>query len=214
MRPLPWTALMDAVGEERFVEIRQSLERHRTTATDRDAFVLDGTVGNLLRDVMPGDAPAEAVNAYAALLHMLYLAWSHGWPVVPVTADALNAALATPRNPNPAIRTPLYLQLPPNLVWAEPLPGEAHEPLDGAFVLIAGDRATALAVLGFRSEREGFTTSEASSSLPVPAPQLRADGSAPFASVLPGGERAGLLSVADETELITLLLLAVGAAAS
>ena len=212
-RPLPWTALMDALGERRFEEIRESLERNRTTATDRDAFVLDGTVGNLLRDVMPEDAPAETVNAYATLLHMLYLCWSHGWPVASVTAEALRPALAraTPETRNPAPRTALYIQLPERLVWAEPVRGAAHEPVDGVFLAVTEGRAGALAVLGLREERDGYTTAEASFALPLPLPTPRPDGSAPFASLLPGGERAGLLSVASELELVTLALLAQGA---
>ena len=212
-RPLPWTALMDALGERRFEEIRESLERNRTAATDRDAFVLDGTVGNLLRDVMPEDAPAETVNAYAALLHMLYLCWSHGWPVASVTAEALRPALAraTPETRNPAPRTVLYIQLPERLVWAEPVRGAAHEPVDGVFLVVNAERVRALAVLGLREERDGYTAAEASLALPLPLPAPRPDGSAPFSSLLPGGERAGLLSVASELELVTLALLAQGA---
>lgn len=212
-RALPWTALMDALGEQRFVEIRESLERNRVNPLDRDAFVLDGTVGNLLRDVMAADAPAETVNAYAALLHMLFLAWSAGWPVTTVDAAVLRAAVASDRSPATDDRRPriAYIQLPENLVWAEPVPGAPHEPVDGAFLVQRDDRVAALAVLGFRPEREGFTTAEATAPVPVVlAP--RADASAPFASRLPGGERAGLVSVADETELIALLLLAAGAA--
>lgn len=212
-RALPWTALMEALGEQRFVEIRESLERNRVNPLERDAFVLDGTVGNLLRDVMAEDAPAETVNAYAALLHMLYLAWSEGWPVIAVDAAALRSAVASPRRPTTEDRRRLfsYVQLPENLVWAEPVPGAPHEPVDGGFLVQRDELVTALAVLGFRPEREGFTTAEAAVRVPV-TPPPRPDGSAPFASRLPGGERAGLVSVADETELVALLLLAAGSA--
>ena len=216
-RPLRWTALVEALGERRFEEIRESLERNRTTATDRDAFVLDGTVGNLLRDVMPEDAPAETVNAYAALLHMVYLLWSHGWPTRSVAAADLKAVLAAPsaapgpRSPLPAPQSPVYIQLPERLVWAEPVRGAAHEPVDGVFLVATAERASALAVLGLREEREGYTTAEASFALPLPLPAPRPDGGAPFASLLPGGARAGLLSIASELELVALALLAQGA---
>lgn len=207
-RPLPWTALVEALGERRFEEIRDSLARNRTAPTDRDAFVLDGTVGNLLRDVMPEDAPAATVTAYAALLHMVFLLWSHGWPVVTVGAEELRDLIAHPRTPSSERRTPVYLQLPERLVWAEPIRGAAHEPVDGVFLVATLERATALAVLGLREERDGYTTAEASFALPLPLPAPRPDGGAPFASLLPGGERAGLLSIASELELVALALLA------
>ncbi len=212
-RPVPWAAVMDAIGAARFVEIREALERNHVEAANRDAFLLHGMVGNLLRDLMPGDAPAETVNAYGALLHMLYLCWTRDWPVAHVTVEALRAALAraTPETRNPAPRTPVYLQLPERLVWAEPVRGAAHEPVDGVFLVVTNERASALAVLGFRAEREGFTTAEASLALPLALPGPRPDGSAPFASLLPGGERAGLLSIASELELVALALLALEA---
>jgi hypothetical protein len=204
---------MDAIGEQRFVEIREALESERTLVSSRDAFLLQGVVGNMLRDLMPEDAPAEAVNAYGSLLHMFYLCWSHGWPVAPVTAGALKDAVAarTPETRNPAPRTPVYIQLPERLVWAEPVRGAAHEPVDGVFLVATAERASALAVLGLREEREGYTTAEASFALPLPLPAPRLDGSAPFASLLPGGERAGLLSIASELELVALALLALAA---
>ncbi len=104
------------------------------------------------------------------------------------------------------------MQLPPNLVWAEPVPGAPHEPMDGMFVAADEGWVRAVAVLGFRTEREGFTTAETRAALPLAAPAPRDDGSAPFSSRLPAGERAGLISVADETELAQLSLLALGAA--
>lgn len=209
-RALPWTAVMEVIGEQRFEEIRAVLGREQVDAADRDAFLLQGVVGGMLRELMAPDAPPEAVNAYGALLHMLYLCWSHGWPVAQVAADALRAATAAPApaTPDPGSRTPIYIQLPERMVWAEPVRGAPHEPVDGAFLSVAGGCATALAVLGFREEREGFTTAEAAVTLPAPLPPPRSDGSPPFASLLPAGERAGLLSVADEPELVALVLLA------
>lgn len=205
---------MDAIGVERFEDVRGALERDRVEVRSRDAFLLHGAVGALLRDLVPPDAPAEAVNAYGTLLHMLYLCWSLGWPLATVSADTLRARVAPGSpTPDPGPRTPIYIQLPERLVWAEPLRGAPHEPVDGVFLVATDDRATALAVLGFREERQGYTTAEASFRLPLPPPGPRPDGSAPFASQLPGGERAGLLSLGSELELVALALLAHGAAA-
>ena len=171
---------------------------------------MNGAVGQLLRETMPDEAPADTVTAYGALIHMIYLAWAAGWPVVTVGADALRTALAQPLplSHSPTLPRVSYLQLPPSVVWAEPVAGEPHEPLDGAFVLAETGRVHVLGVLGFRAGRDGFTTMEGAIRLPAPPPGPREGGSAPFASVLPAGDRAKLVSVVDEHELAALALLA------
>jgi len=206
-RPLPWTDLVEAIGAPRFEQIRQALTTAKLDDLDRDAFLLQAPVGQLLRDMMPADAPAEAVSAYAALIHMMFVAWARDWPLVPVAAPALRDALQR-TEPQPA-RTPsvvCYVQLPERLVWAEPVTGEPHEPLDGIFLTATRERADALAILGFRPGRDGFTTMEGAVALPAPLPPPRPGGSPPFASTLPAGERAGLISVADAHELLALAL--------
>ncbi len=208
MRPLPWTGLVGAIGEPRLEEIRADLAARNTTDLDRDAFVLNGVVAVLLREMVPEDAPAEAVTAYGALLHSIYCCWARDWPVVAVEVDTLRTALTRPSPLVPRSSAACYVQLPPRLVWAEPAPGAAHEPLDGAFLLVHGERAMVLAVLGLHELREGFTTMEGVVRLPAPAPAARVDGSAPFAPVLPGGDLAQLVSVVDTHELATLILLA------
>jgi hypothetical protein len=210
--------LFEAIGEERFTQIRDALAAGKVDPFDRDTFLMHGAAGQLLRELMPEEAPAETVNAYGALIHMVYLAWSAGWLVSAVGAEALRASLApapalpTPALPAPALLRFSYLQLPPNLVWAEPAAGEAHEPMDGAFVLALHDRVHVLGVLGFRAGRPGFTTMEGAIRLPAPAPGARPDGLAAFASTLPAGEKAGLISVVDEHELCALALLGLAAA--
>lgn len=212
-RTLPWTALLPALGEEHFADIRASLEAAKTDDLDRDAFLLNGAVAALLRDLMPEEAPAEAVNAYGALLHMLYVNWVRDWPLVRVAPDQLKDALGFGATiEGPGVATVCYLQLPERLVWAAADPGAAHEPLDGIFLLAQKARAHALAILGLRAEREGFTTMEGAIRLPAPAPYPRDRGEAAFAPVMAGGEAAGLLSVIDEHELVALALGAVAAA--
>ena len=212
-RPYPWTALVEALGDERFVEIRGELEAARVDPFERDAFVLVGAVGRVLRELVPDDAPAEAVTSYTALLHALYLHWAGGRIVRTVTAERLRARLADPSPlPAPAAGTG-YVQLPERLVWAAPSPAAAHEPLDGLFVAATATRVQVLAVLGFRQEREGFTTIDVRAPLPVADAPARPDGSAPFSSVLPAGERMGFASVVSEAELAALALLALAAVA-
>ncbi len=199
MRPLPWTDIVAAIGEEHFKDYPKTL--------DRDAFLLHGTVAATLREMMPEDAPTEALNAYGTLLYMMYQVWARDYPTVATTKEQVQEAVAGgAASSSSNITTVCYVQLPERLVWAEPGPGEPHEPLDGIFLVAQPGRADALAVLGLRAEREGFTTMEGAITLPAPAPSSREDSSAPFAPRMPGGESAGLLSVVDEHELVTLAL--------
>lgn len=186
MRPLPWTELVEAIGEERLGDIRTGLEADGVDQLDRDAFLLHRSAGAVLRELVPEGGDPEAVNAYGTLLHMIYLMWLHGWPVV------------SPSDHPTIRRSVYYLQLAPRAYWAD------NEPIDGLFVLEARGRMQALAVLGLNELRTGFTTMEAEAPLPLQQPAARDDGSAPFASVLPGGELAGLKSIVNAGELLWL----------
>ncbi|MBI1722808.1 MAG: hypothetical protein HYR48_02740 [Gemmatimonadetes bacterium] len=212
-RLFPWTALVEALGEQRFEELQRALGEVKIEPLERDAFLLNGAVGRLLRDLMPEEAPAEAVTAYGALVHALYLLWERHWPLARVTEPKLRAALES-ITPYPLTASPLvsYIQLPERLVWAEPEAGAPHEPIDGFFIVARAERLRALAVLGLHAHREGFTTVESETTLPAPVPGPRPDGSPPFASVLSGGDRAKLFSVTDAHELAALALLALAAA--
>ncbi len=212
-RPLPWTALVEALGADSFEAMRAALAKAATDAADRDAFLLDGAVGRALRDLVPADAPADAVTEYGALLHALYLHWDAGSPGRSLERDAAAALLSAPPARIEDVPAPraVYVQLPERLVWAAPAPGAPHEPMDGLFLLRAPGRCRVLAVLGFRPDRQGFTTVAADTPLP-PRLAPRPDGSRPFATVLPGGERMGLFSVTSPSELAVLALLALAAA--
>jgi hypothetical protein len=213
-RPYPWTALVEALGEAPFGAIREALAAAGTSPLDRDAFLLPAAVGRVLRDLVPADAPAEAVTSYGALLHMLYLHWDRGWPVRPLDRPALVSLLTARSAAAAAAATPrvCYVQLPERVVWAAPGPGAAHEPMDGLFTALGPTRLLVLAVLGFRPERHGFTTIEAEAPVPVPAPGERPGGTAPFVTVLPAGERMGLFSVVSSEELAALASLALATA--
>ena len=215
-RPLPWTDLFDAIGESRFEEIRTAVRRDRVDTANRDEFLMVASAGGLLREMMPPEASADAMLAYGALLHMLFLLWDASWPVTTLDRPILDRALADlePLGHPPTAPGVVYIQLPERAVWAEPAPGEPHEPLDGCFVSLRAARATVLAVLGFRADREGFTTIEADAPLPLAPPAPRPDGAAPFSSALPSGERAGLRSLVTPQELLALALLARAAAAA
>jgi hypothetical protein len=215
-RPLPWTDLIEAVGTKRFEDIREAVTVGRVDATNRDAFILLGPAGALLKELMPDEAPAQAVTEYGALLHQLYLHWDAGHPLRRLDRAALEAALADfrPLGRPPAAPGICYVQLPERSVWAEVTPGEPHEPLDGCFVQLSASAVTVLAILGFRPERAGFTIVEASAPLPLGAPGPRPDGTAPFANVLPAGDRMGFRSLVSPDELVALALLSFAATAA
>jgi len=212
-RFLPWAGVVAALGAAPFEPIRSGLADAKVDAADRDAFLLAAAVGGVLRELVPGDAPAEALTSYGALLHTLYLHWDGGARVLRCGADRLRAVLAAPPPMVASATGTVYAQLPERVVWAEPSPGAAHEPVDGCFVTVWGTRLRVLAVLGARPERDGFTTVEAEAPLPLPALRARAGGAAPFTPVLPAGERMGFLSVVSPDELLWLGVLAAVAAA-
>jgi len=99
-RPYPWTALVDVLGDVRFEEIRGELAAAGIDPYERDAFVLVGAAGRVLRDLVPDDAPAEAVTAYMALLHVLYLHWAGGRAVRTVSREQLSRQLAASSPPD------------------------------------------------------------------------------------------------------------------
>lgn len=214
-RPLPWTGLVAGIGEPHLQDIRTSIESGKVDDLDRDAFLLNGATGAVLRDLMPEEAPAESINAYGALLHMLYAAWVRDWPTIRITEPVLRAAISGeyPLSHSPTLPLVAYIQLPERLVWGEPVPGDAHEPLDGVFVIATSEKVHVLAILGFRLERDGFSTMEGAIALPSPSASARDSGAHAFAAAMPGGSEAGLISVVDEVELATLVMRTIEASA-
>lgn len=89
-------------------------------------------------------------------------------------------------------------------MWAQVIPGQPHEPLDGCFVHSGLEAGTVrvLGVFGIHPDREGFTVVEASG--PRPTSLTRQDGSPLFSPALPGGAAAGLFSLTGEEELLDL----------
>lgn len=200
----PWQPVFDAIGTDRFGEMRNALIKDDVRPFDRDAFLLHAAVAPVYRELVPEDGPPEAVNAYGTLLHFMYLQFNTPCFGL-VNSDRLRENLRT------AGRSRLgqneghfhaYFELPRRLVWAEPEKGAPHEPVDGLFMLRGTKLLRALALLGIRDGREGFTALEAETVLPFdPAPQ-RADGTTSFAGVLPGGDK--LISLVSDDELLVL----------
>ena len=171
-------------------------------------------VGRLLREIVPEDAGADALEVHALLLHHAYQFWAAKQRVYPIGEEALRRAIDEKRITTRLPRAALYLQLPELRIWGAPNEDSPPEPLDGMFVSEAGvaGAISVLAIFGMRPDRPGFSAvglegradedDPTASEIEIAA--MRDDGSAPFGPQLAGGTAAGLYSVANPGELLLL----------
>ncbi len=158
MRPTPFSYVFGEIAEREFPPVAAALERTGGIEADRDQFVLLEPVGRLLREIVPDDASADALEAHVRLLHHAFCHWvAQGW-VYRIGEAALSRAISekriTARLPRPAI----YLQLPELRVWGTPHTEGPAEPLDGMFVTESLPEGLAvLAIFGMRPDRPGFS---------------------------------------------------------
>jgi hypothetical protein len=203
-RPTPFDLAFDPLAEQRFPALKEELARDDRDSRDRDAFLVSPEAVKLIRDLRPTEGVGEAIDQLVAFVHHAYLFWDSGQLYTSVPLEQLEAFLgAAPPVSDSEITTPFYVQLPERHVWGEVLQGEPHEPLDGAFVhhAPAGDLRV-LGVFGMNRERDGFSVVEATG--PRALNLARPDGSALFGPVMPGGDAAGLHSIAGGEELLEL----------
>jgi len=201
-RLTPFEAVFSSVAEDRFPRIQASMAESGADPADRDAFLLDREVVQLLRDVVP-DGVGEAVDQHVALLHNAYLFWNQGQRAVRLSRERAELVL----NDRPASTSsqpgPWYIQFPERLVWAQLSEGDPHEPLDGFFASQSGpDEFRVLGIFGFHPERSGLSVAEVMG--PRPGAGSREDGQRLFAPLLPGGSAARLYSIGGREELIEL----------
>jgi hypothetical protein len=213
MRPTPFSLAFGEIAQ-RFPAIAEALLQDGAPPVDRDRFVLLEPVGRLLREIVPEDADADALETHVLLLHTAFLHWSSEGTVYRIGEQALRRAITgkqiTTAMPHPA----LYLQVPDLRVWGSPSAGAPPEPLDGMFVSDAGapGAVAVLAIFGMRPDRPGFSAvgieGRADSNDPaineVEVAAARDDGSPAFGPMLAGGTAAGLYSVANAGELLLL----------
>jgi len=204
-RPTPFDLVFHQVAEGTFPRIRSTLQQAGHDPTDRDRFLMVREVVTLLRDLRPDEGLGEGIDQLAALIHHAYLFWDAGQPTIELSLGRLTGLLAgTPDEEEGDSPAAFYVQVPERRVWAQVVPGQSHEPLDGCFVHSAPDHGglRVLGIFGVHPEREGFSVVEASGSRP--AALARPDGTALFAPTLPGGAAAGLVSLTGEEELLDL----------
>jgi len=213
MRPTPFGLAFGEIAQ-RFPAIAEALQQDGAAPVDRDRFVLLEPVGRLLREIVPNDAGADALEAHVLLLHHAFLHWSGAGRVYQIGELALRRAVSgkqiTTQLPQPA----LYLQLPELRVWGAPNSAAPPEPLDGMFVSAAAapGGVGVLAIFGLRPDRPGFSAvgiegradADDPGNTEIEVAAARDDGSPPFGPTLAGGSAAGLYSVANAGELLLL----------
>lgn len=220
MRSTPFTHVFGGEIAARFPAIAETLRQEAVDATDRDRFVLLEPVGRLLRDIVPADAGADALEAHVLLLHHAFLYWAAQQPVYQISEQTLRRAVDETRISTELPRDALYLQLPDLRVWGSPNEAAPPEPLDGMFVSRATTpgAVSVLAIFGMRPDRPGFSAvgleGRADPDDPtadeIQIAAARDDGTAPFGPKLAGGTAAGLYSVANPGELLLLTCRLVG----
>ena len=213
MRATPFTHVFGDIAA-RFPAIAEALQQEGTDPTDRDRFVLLEPVGRLLREIVPEDAGADALEAHVLLLHHAYLFWATGQRIYPISEVTLGQAVSGEQMTTKTPEAAQYLQLPELRVWGSPNQDSPPEPLDGMFVSSRGPSAeiAVLAIFGLRPDRPGFSAvglegradRDDLTADEIEIAAARGDGSTSFGPTLAGGTAAGLYSVANTGELLLL----------
>jgi hypothetical protein len=206
-RPTPFDLVFDPVAQTTFPAIREALHRGGYDPRNRDAFLMLREVVTLLRELRPAEGLGEGIDQLSALVHHGYLFWDGGAHTTEVSSAQLAGLVgSSPPAPfdDPVEQPAYYVQMPERRIWAQVIPGEPHEPLDGCFVhtLPNTPGLRVLGVFGIHPERQGFSVVEVSG--PRPEALAREDGGELFTPVLPGGAAARLFSLVGEEELLEL----------
>lgn len=202
---------------------REAQERGEDPAR-RERFGFLSVGADLLRELVPPETPPEALEQYRALLFHSFNFWRFGrrtYVVHPAVARYLVESRPTLDDweltlPHPSV----YVQLPANLFWASIATDAPPEPVDGFFVTESRGidplgpsfrQLDMLMVLGIHHTRAGFSVIPFETEVGQGIARVwaegppREDGGMDFASVLPGGEMAGLYSVVTVEEALNLL---------
>jgi hypothetical protein len=221
-RITPYELILEPLESTVFPAIRAEAEQRGRDARRRDQFLLLGSAGAALEEMMADDAPSEAVDEYGELLYQGYQFWSFGRRLYSFGPD-VTALLTAKEYPMDrwilAAPPSCYLQFPYQRLWARVGADEPFEPVDGCFVVVdetapapdAGAHLRAQLVLGVRTDRPGVSLMSYRTDLdPNTVSKLARtpwrEGTVPFANAIPGGERKGYLTIATTSELEALVL--------
>ncbi len=189
-------------------------------ALNPERFSFLSTVGEVLREVTPEDAPPEALEQYRDLLYHAFHFWRGERRLFVMDRAVARYLVEAPPSmtgwPFAAPADSGYLQLPLNLFWSSISPDTPPEPVDGFFYTWSVvdetpgarfQRLQLLLVLGVRRSRAGFSVipldTGVGPGLLTDLSEVRPGGD--FANVLPGGEISGLYSILTTTEALKLI---------
>lgn len=216
-RITPYELILEPLEAGAFPAIEAEAAQRQVDARRRDQFLLLGFVGATLKEIVPEDAPPEALDEYGELLYQGYQFWAFGRRLY-VLDEAVSTLLTEPTYPiddwQLAAPPACYIQLPYQRLWARVSTESPWEPVDGCFVVVdetapradAGLHLRTLLVLGLRRDRPGVSLVSYRTDLNPRdvarhgSPPWR-DAGAPFASAIPGGERRGYRTLATTSEL-------------
>ena len=165
--------------------------------------------GEVLRELLPDDAPPDAIQQVARLVFHCFHFRAAGKQTLEITEDVLRELLSTGFVAGPAKFAPPadagYVMLPRNRVWSRITDDAQAEALDGFF--FTGENI--LFVLGLMQGRPGFSIMEVNAAdaagEATSIADLRARGEGDdFANVLPGGELQGHFAITNTAEALKL----------
>ena len=210
--------------EPRLDDIRTEAVARGSDTGDPEQLMMLGEAGRLIRELVPEDAdPASVLDVGRLIFHAFHFR-AAGLSTYLLEPSALRPLLAeAPADPAGTQGTPAsppaaagYLQLPRNALWARLAEDANWEAVDGVFWTTAfssGDGSAtpvhALAVLGIRPDRPGFSVVAVDAETPPEEGdwsrvQARAEGE-DFANLLPGGELSDLHTLLNGAEVLKLL---------
>jgi hypothetical protein len=217
-------AFAEAGFEERlFPAVEDEAQRLGVDATRKDMFGFLSSAATTLREMVPPDAPPDALEQHRAILFHAFNFWRFGKRLYLLeSAVARYLVEAAPALVEWEVVVPhatLYIQLPANLFWASIAPDTPPEPVDGFFVTAADGvdalgasyhQIDALMVLGIRRHRAGFSVIpfETEVGAGIAAEWMEVQGRAEgkdFENILPGGEITGLYSILTTAEALKLV---------
>lgn len=215
----------ESIDDRLFPPIAEEAEAREQPLDDPDRFLFLSSVGKLLQAIAEPDAyegaaepegDTDALEQYGRLLYHAFHYWREQKPTRRVKEEAVRWLLDEVSSVGDWSLSPPtssgYLQLPRNLIWAEPAPGLTPEPVDGFFwrYVEPGDEPATLhvlLVLGVRPDRAGFSVVPATGVLDTEAHwaelDARPDGT-DFENALPGGEMDELYSIENAAEVLKL----------
>src|SRR5687768_10635190 len=156
MRRSPFDLVFREFADGVFPRIRSALAQAGHDPSDRDRFLMVREVVTLLRELRPEEGIGEGIDQLAALLHHAYLYWNSGEHHLEVAAERLpwlmGAADIRGAADSPAA---YYVAMPEHRIWAQVIPGQPPEPLDGCFVDVGPEGSLrVLGVFGIHPERQ------------------------------------------------------------